>query len=83
MPLIKWIGNLDFFKHCLCQGWDLPVSLVLKRTLKVARFVWVLDYVNLYRECYNNCVPVFSTSSISLCGLVNFLHFEILAPLSR
>ena len=51
--------------------------------LEVARFVWVLDFVNLLTVCYNKFVPVVSTSSISLCGRVNFLHFEILAPLSR
>ena len=55
----------------------------LKRTLDVARFVWVLDFVNLLTVCYNKFVPVVSTSSVSLCGRVNFLHFEILASFSR
>ena len=65
------------------QDGDPPVSLALERTLEVARFVWVLDFVNLFTVCYNIFVPVVSTSSLSLCGRVNFLHFEILAPLSR
>ena len=58
---------------------DLSVSLALKRTLEVARFVWVLAFLNLLRVCCNKIVPVFFTSSISLCGRVNFLHFKILA----
>ena len=65
------------------QGGDQPVSLALKRTLEVPRFVWVLDFVNLLRVRYNKFVPVLSTSSISFCGRVNFLRFEIFAPLSR
>ena len=52
------------------------VSLALKRTLEVARFAWVLDFVNLITVCYNKFVPVVSASSISLCGRVNFGHFE-------
>ena len=64
------------------QGGDPPVSLALKRTLEVTRFVWVLDFVTLLTVCYNKFVPVVSTSSVSLCGRVNFLHFETLAPLS-
>ena len=66
----------------LYQRGDLPVSLALKRMLEEARFVWFLDFVNLFTVCYNEFVSVFSTSSVSLCGHVNFLHFEILAPLS-
>ena len=65
------------------QGGDPPVSLTLKRTLEVARFVWVLNFVNLLTVCYKKFVPVVSSSSLSLCGRVNFLYFEILAPLSR
>ena len=61
------------------QGGYPLVSLELKRTLKVARFLWVLDIVNLLTVCYNKFVPVFSTSSLSLCGRINFLHFEIFA----
>ena len=49
------------------QDGDPPVSLALKRTLEVARFVWVLDFVNLLTMCYNKFVTVFSTSSVSLC----------------
>ena len=64
------------------QDGDPPVSLALKRTLEVARFVWVLDFVNLLTVCYNKFVPVVSTSSVSLCGRVNCLHFEISASLS-
>ena len=63
------------------QDGNPPESLALKRTLEVARFVWVLDFVNLFRVCYNIFVSVFSTSSIFLCDRVNFLHFE--APRSR
>ena len=55
----------------------------LKRTFEKARFVSVLDFVNLLTVCYNKFVPVVSTKSVSLCGRVNFLHFEILAALSR
>ena len=62
---------------------DLPVSLALKKTLEEARFVRFLDFVNLLTVCYNEFVSVFSTSSVSLSGRVNFLHFEILGPLSR
>ena len=65
------------------QDGDPPVSLALKRTLEVARFVWVLDFVNLLTVCYNKFVPVVSSSPVSLCGRVNCLHFEISAPLSR
>ena len=83
LPLIKWIVNSDFFLALFYQDGDLLVPLVLKRTLEVVRFVWVLDFVNLLSVCYNRFVPVFSTSSISLCGCINFLHFEILPSLSR
>ena len=58
-----------------------PVSLALKRTLEVARFVWVLDFVNLLTMCYNKFVPVVSTSSVSLCvvALIFFiLKFQLL-----
>ena len=63
------------------QDGDSPVSLALKRTLEVARFVWVLDFVNLLTVCYNKFVPVVSTSSISLCvvALIFFiLKFQLL-----
>ena len=33
-------------RKTLVRRRDPPVSLVLKRTLEVARFVWVLDFVN-------------------------------------
>ena len=42
------------------------MSLALKRTLEVARFPWVLDFLNLLTMCYNKFVPVASTSSVSL-----------------
>ena len=71
--------NLEFLA-LFFQGGDSLVSLALKRTLEVARFVWVLDFVNLLTVCL---VPLVSTSSVSLCGRVNFLHFENLGPLSR
>ena len=74
---------MDFFLAFFYHGGDLPVSLTLKRTLEVARFVWVLNFVNLLTVCYNKFVPVVSSSSLSLCGRANFLYFEILAPLSR
>ena len=73
---------MDFFLAFFYQGGDQRVSLALKRALEVARFVWVLNVVNLLKVCYNKFVPVVSTSSVSLCGRGNFLHFEILAPLS-
>ena len=63
------------------QDGDPPVSLALKRTLEVARFVWVLDFVNLLTVCYNKFVPVVSTSSVSLCvvALIFFiLKFQLL-----
>ena len=44
-PLIKWIVNLNFFLTLFYQDGDPPVSLALKRTLEVARFVWVLECV--------------------------------------
>ena len=77
-------GTFDFLTSVTMfyQGGDPPVSLAMKGTLEVARFVWVLDFVNLLRVCYNEFVPVVSTSFFSFCGRVNFLHFEILAPLS-
>ena len=71
---------MDFFSIFFYQGGDPLVSFALKRALEVARFVCVLDFVNLLTVCL---VPLVSTSSVSLCGRVNFLHFEILAPLSR
>ena len=49
------------------QDGDPPVSLALKRTLEVAKFVWVLDFVKLLTGCYKKFVPVVSTSSVSLC----------------
>ena len=58
-----------------------PVSLALKRTMEVARFVWVLDFVNLLTVCYNKFVPVVSTSPVSLCvvALIFFiLKFQLL-----
>ena len=63
------------------QDGDPPVSLALKRTLEVARFVWVLDFVNLLIVCYNKFVPVVSASSVSLCvvALIFFvLKFQLL-----
>ena len=38
---------------------------------------WVLDFVNLLTVCYNKFVPVVSASSVSFCGGVYFLYFEI------
>ena len=75
---IVWIFLALFY-----QGENPPVSLALKRTLEIARFVWVLDFVNLLTVYYNKLLPVVSTSSISLCGRLNFLPFKILASLSR
>ena len=43
----------------------------------IEKNVWFLDFVCLLTVCYNKYVPV------SLCGRINFLHFEILATLSR
>ena len=63
------------------QDGDPPVSLALKRTLEVARFIWVLDFVNLLTVCCNKFVPVVSTSSVSLCvvALIFFiLKFQLL-----
>ena len=76
--MLIWIFLALFY-----QDRDTPVSLALKRTVEVARFVCVLDFVTSLTVCYNKFVPVISTSSVSLCGHLNFLHFEILAPLSR
>ena len=75
MSLLIWNFLALFY-----QGGDPLASLTLKRALEVARFIWVLDFVNLLTVCL---VPLVSTSSVSLCGRVNFLHFEILGPLSR
>ena len=49
--------NLEFLA-LFSQDGDPPVSLALKRTLEVARFIWVLDFVYLFRVCYNIFVPV-------------------------
>ena len=76
--------QFGFILALFYQGGDPPVSLALKRKLEVARFVWVLDFVNLLTVCCNKFVPVVFTSSVFfLYGRVNFLHFEILAPFSR
>ena len=42
-----------------------------------------MDFVSLVTVCYTKFVAVVSTSSVSLCGRINFLHIEILALLSR
>ena len=68
MQLIRWSVNLDFSAF-FYQGGDPPPSL--------ARFVWVSEFVNLLTACYNRSVPVFSTSYVSLCSRVNFLHFKV------
>ena len=67
------------------QDGDPPVSLALKRMLEVARFVWVLDFVNLLTVCYNKfvCSCCLYKFCFFVCGRVNFLHFEVSAPLSR
>ena len=70
--LLIWMDSLFY------QGGGPPVSLVLNRTLEVARFVWVLDFVNLLTVCYNKFVPVVSTSSVPLCGRVNFLYLKVI-----
>ena len=74
MPLIKWGVNLDFLAMFYQHG-DPSVSLPMKRTLEVVRFVWVLDFVNLLTVCYNKFVPVVSTSFVSLCvvALISFI----------
>ena len=55
----------------------------MKRTLEVARFVWVLDFVSLLTVCYNKFVPVVSTSSVSLCDHVDFLYWKVIFPSPR
>ena len=69
---------MDFFLVLSYQGGGPPVSLAMKRPLEVARYVWVLNFVNLLTVCYNKFAPVVSTSFFSLCGRINFLHFEFL-----
>ena len=74
---------MDLFSIVL-SGWrSTGIVGAEKNALEVARFVWVLDFVTLVTVCYNKFVTVVSTSFVSLCGRVNVLHFEILAPLSR
>ena len=75
--------SISIFLAFFYQGGDPPVSLALKRTLELTRFVWVFDFVNLLTVSYNKFVPFVSTSSVSLSDRVNFLHFGILAHLSR
>ena len=73
-----------FFFSIVLSGWrSTRLSLAMKRTLEVARFIWVLDFGNVLTVCYNTFALVVSTSFFSLCGHVNFHHFQIFAPLSR
>ena len=43
--------------------------------LEVARFTWVLDFVNLITMCYNKFVSVVSTGSVFPCvvALISFI----------
>ena len=51
------------------KEFEVQDSYMLKKTREIARFVWVLDFVNSLTVCYNKFVPVVSTCS----ALISFI----------
>ena len=73
---------MEFFSIVLL-GWRSTGIVCAEKNARSDEIRLGFDFVSLLTVCYNKFVPVVSTSSVPLCGRINFLHFEILALLLR
>ena len=67
----------------LVSGWRTTGIFRAEKNARSSEIRWVLDSVNLLTVFYNKFVPGVSTSSVSLCGRVNFLCWKVIFPLLR